>query len=62
MKRKCIDTECGKTFVISKSERRAMKEVAPYPGDENLCPKHFDDVVKIAYDQSYFGSIGEWGA
>ena len=39
-----------------------MKEIAPEKGDENLCHDCFRDIMQIAYDQSYFGSIHEWGA
>jgi hypothetical protein len=61
MKRNCIDQECNKRFVISKEERREMKEQAPISGDENLCHSCFREVCQIAYEQSYFGSIAEWG-
>lgn len=61
MKRKCIDTECCKKFVVSKDERWRMKEQAPQKGDENLCHSCFKDVCSIAHEQSYFGSIKEWG-
>ncbi|WP_299077754.1 hypothetical protein [uncultured Paraglaciecola sp.] len=62
MKRKCVDQDCGKKFVVSKDLRKEMKQAAIVAGDENLCPDCFRDVMQIAYDQSYFGSIHEWGA
>ena len=62
MKRRCSNRECGKKFVTSKKERKLMKEIAPEKGDENLCHACFRDSMQIAYDQSYFGSIHEWGA
>jgi hypothetical protein len=61
MKRKCGDPECRKKFVVSKDERRQMRDTAPAKGDENLCHSCFKDVCNINYDQSYFGSIKEWG-
>jgi hypothetical protein len=65
MKRRCADPDCNKKFVISKDARKEMKQIAiddGYAGNENLCPRCFKDVMQIAYDQSYFGSISEWGA
>jgi hypothetical protein len=65
MKRRCVDRECNKKFVVSKESRKEMKQIAidaGNAGDENLCPSCFKDVMQIAYDQSYFGSISEWGA
>lgn len=61
MKRRCIDKDCNKKFVISKEEHKAKREQAYYKGDEGLCNECFKDVQQIAYDQSYFGSIEEWG-
>lgn len=61
MKRRCIDKSCNKKFVISKYDYKLRKESAPYPGDEGLCDPCFKDVCQIAYEQSYFGSISEWG-
>ena len=61
MKRKCADTQCGKKFVTSKIDQKYKREMACEKGDENLCNACFKDVQEIAYDQSYFGSISEWG-
>lgn len=62
MKRKCVDSECNKKFVVSKALRKQMKEAAPYFGAENLCHTCFKDVCQNAHEQTYFGSIKEWGA
>lgn len=62
MKRNCVDPDCGKRFVISRDGYKLKRELAIQIGDENLCDACFKDVQQIAYDQSYFGSIAEWGA
>ena len=59
MKRKCPD--CGKKYVISKIDFKIKRCNAYIKGDEQLCDTCFKDVQQIAYDQSYFGSIAEWG-
>jgi hypothetical protein len=61
MKRNCADVDCGKRYVTSKAHQKYKADVAPYKGDEGLCDKCLADVCQIAYEQSYFGSIGEWG-
>lgn len=62
MKRNCNDITCNKRFVTSKHEQQLKRVIAPVKGDENLCEACFRDVVQISHEQSYFGSIGEWGA
>lgn len=62
MKKRCVDPECNKKFVISKYEWKFRKQLVPYPEDVGLCPPCLKDVCQIAYDHSYFGSIQEWGA
>jgi len=61
MKRKCIDLGCGKNYVTSKDKRRIKKKCAPFAGDHNLCDPCFREVCQTAHEQSYFGSISDWG-
>jgi hypothetical protein len=61
MKRKCADKQCGKKFVSSRADFKLKRAIACEKGDENLCNACFKDVQEIAYGQSYFGSISEWG-
>lgn len=60
MERNC--PSCNKRYVTSKQEQKDKREAAPIKGDEQLCSPCLKDICQIAYDQSYFGSIGEWGA
>lgn len=46
---------------MSKEDYKLKKNISVYPGDENMCNPCFKDVLEIAYEQSYFGSIKEWG-
>lgn len=60
MKKKCPD--CNKRYVTSKKLQKEKREVAPHPGDDLLCDFCLKDAIQIAYEQSYFGSMWEWGA
>lgn len=62
MKRKCVDEDCSKTYVTTRLEHQTKREFATVKGDERLCNQCFNEVKQIEYEQSYFGSIKEWGA
>jgi hypothetical protein len=60
MKRNC--TDCGKRYVTSKAYQKYKAEVAPIKGDEQMCDRCLKkEVCEIAYEDSYMGSISEWG-